>query len=48
MCGTDLDKGLVCESWAADQRIFFTWCAGCAWMGDVVSYDRVSIDEPKH
>ncbi len=48
MCGVSLDKGLVSESWAADQRIFFTWCAGCDWMGDIVRYERVAIDELEH
>ncbi len=48
MCGASLDGGLVSESWAADQRIFLTWCAGCSWLGDVVRYDEVSIDEPEH
>jgi hypothetical protein len=45
MCGQPLDDGLVSESWAGDQRIFLTWCAGCSWMGDVVRYDSVAIHE---
>lgn len=48
MCGAPLDNGLVSESWSGDQRVFFTWCAACSWLGDVVRYDRVSIDEPEH
>ena len=47
MCGASLEGGLVSESWAADQRVFFTWCAACSWRGDVVRYDEVSIDEPR-
>lgn len=47
MCGASLAGGLVSESWAADQRIFLTWCAACSWLGDVVRYDRVAIDEAR-
>ena len=46
MCGATLERGMVCESWSGTQRNFLTWCAACSWMGDVVRYDRVAIDEP--
>jgi hypothetical protein len=48
MCGASLDGGLVSESWAADQRIFLTWCAGCSWLGEVVRFERVAISEAEH
>ena len=48
MCGVALDRGMVCESWSADQRVFLIWCAACGWTGDVVRYHRVSIDERAH
>jgi len=48
MCAASLERGLVSESWAGDQRIFLTWCARCSWMGDVVRYDHVAIYEREH
>jgi hypothetical protein len=48
MCGESLEPGLTSESWTADERVFLTWCAHCSWMGNVVRFDHVAIDEPEH
>jgi hypothetical protein len=46
MCGESLDRGLISESWAADERIFLTWCPQCSWTGNIVRFDRAVIEEP--
>jgi hypothetical protein len=32
--------GLVVEYWSADQRIFYCWCGGCDWLGEVIRVHR--------
>jgi hypothetical protein len=46
--GQSLDNGLTSESWAADERIFLTWCSHCSWTGNIVRFDHAVIDEPEH
>jgi hypothetical protein len=48
MCGASLDRGLTSESWAADERIFLTWCAACEWTGNIVRFGRATGFEPEH
>jgi hypothetical protein len=48
MCGASLDRGLTSESWAADERIFLTWCAACEWTGNIVRFSRATGYEPEH
>lgn len=48
MCGASLDRGLTSESWAADERIFLTWCAACSWTGNIVRFARATGFEPEH
>jgi hypothetical protein len=45
MCGADLDQGLTTEYWSGDERVFLTWCAACSWLGNVVRFDHVAIEE---
>jgi hypothetical protein len=48
MCGGSLDHGLTSESWSGQDRVFLTWCAHCAWMGNVVRFEHAVIEEPEH
>ena len=47
MCGESLDRGLISESWATDERIFLTWCPQCSWTGNIVRFDHAVIEEPE-
>ena len=47
MCGESLDRGLISESWAADERVFLTWCPQCSWTGNIVRFDHAVIEEPE-
>lgn len=50
-CGSDLGEflnGIAVEYWRGEERVFFTWCGSCSWMGEVVSLSQVTILEEEH
>jgi hypothetical protein len=50
MCAAGLEQegGLSTEYWAADLRVFMTWCGDCGWFGEIVRFDMVTITEEEH
>lgn len=45
-CGAEL--AFVQEFWAADDRHFLCWCAGCELMCTVVVSPQLVATEPEH
>jgi hypothetical protein len=50
MCAADveLEGGISTEYWAADLRVFMTWCGDCGWFGEITRFDIVTITEEEH
>jgi hypothetical protein len=41
--------GIAVEYWAAEDRIYYCWCARCRWAGEIItSGDGVVGHEPEH
>ena len=50
MCAADVELGggISTEYWAADLRVFMTWCGDCGWFGEITRFDIVTITEEEH
>jgi hypothetical protein len=48
-CGSSLVEGhgLVVEYWSGDQRVFYSWCGGCSWTGEIIRVVRTIGHEPE-
>jgi hypothetical protein len=49
-CGTSLDGGIAVELWEATQRVFYCWCSGCGWSGEITPGAEGGVlgHEPEH
>ncbi len=50
-CGAALaGGGIAVELWEASDRVFYCWCAGCGWAGEIRASSGAGVvgHEPEH
>lgn len=45
-----LDLGIAVELWESTDRVFYCWCAGCGWSGEIRPAVGAGVvgHEPEH
>lgn len=49
-CGSGLAGGVTVELWEATERVFYCWCPGCGWSGEITPSTDGGVrgHEPEH